>query len=77
MKPFNDTIKDVIPIAILNDVEANRNHRVFNSESIENINYETSYTYINDLTKPVLDFHSIEEFADPYTEFYTNTVLNS
>ncbi len=34
-------------------------------------------TYINDLTKPVLDFYSIEEFADPYTEFYTNTVLNS
>ncbi|WP_339752089.1 glycogen/starch synthase [uncultured Winogradskyella sp.] len=34
-------------------------------------------TYINDLTKPVLEFYSIEEFADPYTEFYTNTVLNS
>ena len=34
-------------------------------------------TYINDLTKPVLDFYSLEEFADPYTEFYTNTVLNS
>jgi starch synthase len=34
-------------------------------------------TYINDLTKPVLDFYSIEEFADPYTEFYTKTVLNS
>ena len=34
-------------------------------------------TYINKLTKPVLDFHSIEEFADPYTEFYTNTVMSS
>ena len=33
-------------------------------------------TYIDDLTKPVLDYFSIEEFADPYTEFYTNTVLN-
>jgi starch synthase len=33
--------------------------------------------YINELTKPVLDFYSIEEFADPYTEFYTNAVLNS
>ena len=33
--------------------------------------------YINDLTKPVLDYSSIEEFVDPYTEFYTNTVLNS
>ena len=34
-------------------------------------------TYLNDLTKPVLDYYSIEEFADPYTEFYNNTVLNS
>ena len=34
-------------------------------------------TYINELKIPVLDFHSIEEFADPYTEFYTNAVLNS
>lgn len=34
-------------------------------------------TYLNDLSKPVLDYYSIEEFADPYTEFYNNTVLNS
>ena len=34
-------------------------------------------TYINDLEKPVLEFYSIEEFADPYTEFYNSTVLNS
>ena len=34
-------------------------------------------SYINDLEKPVLDFHSIEEFADPYTEFYKEAVLNS
>ena len=33
--------------------------------------------YLNELTKPVLDFHSIEEFADPYTEFYKEAVLNS
>ncbi len=33
--------------------------------------------YINELTKPVLDFHPIEEFADPYTEFYKSAVLNS
>lgn len=32
--------------------------------------------YISDIDKPVLDYHSIEEFADPYTDFYTNTVLN-
>ncbi len=34
-------------------------------------------TYINSLTKPVLDYYSIEEFADPYTEFYSNTVFNN
>lgn len=33
--------------------------------------------YLNNLDKPVLEYHSIEEFADPYTEFYTNKVLNS
>ena len=32
-------------------------------------------SYINELEKPVLDFHSIEEFADPYKEFYKETVL--
>ncbi|MDH7912223.1 glycogen/starch synthase [Winogradskyella sp. SYSU M77433] len=34
-------------------------------------------TYLNDLNKPVLDYFSIEEFADPYTDFYNNAVLNS
>ncbi|WP_431156872.1 glycogen/starch synthase [Winogradskyella poriferorum] len=34
-------------------------------------------TYLSSTEKPVLDYYSIEEFADPYTEFYTNTVLNS
>jgi len=32
--------------------------------------------YLNRLEKPVLEYHSLEEFADPYTEFYSNTVLN-
>ena len=31
--------------------------------------------YINDSDKPALDYYSLEEFAEPYTEFYTNTVL--
>lgn len=34
-------------------------------------------TYLDALEKPVLDYYSLEEFADPYTEFYTTTVLNS
>ena len=34
-------------------------------------------TYLTNLEKPVLDYYSIEEFADPYTDFYNNTVLNS
>ncbi|GAB5563596.1 MAG: glycogen/starch synthase [Winogradskyella sp.] len=33
-------------------------------------------TYIDGLEKPVLDYHTIEEFADPYTEFYKNSVLD-
>ena len=33
--------------------------------------------YLSTLSKPVLDFYSIEDFADPYTAFYTNSVLNS
>lgn len=33
--------------------------------------------YIKNLSKPVLDYHTLEEFADPYTEFYKNAVLDS
>ncbi|MDO1502367.1 glycogen/starch synthase [Winogradskyella maritima] len=33
--------------------------------------------HIDGLDKPTLDYHSLEEFAEPYTEFYTNSVLNS
>jgi starch synthase len=33
--------------------------------------------YIGGITQPVLDFYPIEEFAEPYTEFYRETVLNS
>ena len=36
---------------------------------------ETLDKYISDLDKPVLDYLSPEEFAEPYTDFYTNTVL--
>ncbi len=32
--------------------------------------------YLKDLSKPVLDYFPIEEFAEPYTDFYINTVLN-
>jgi starch synthase len=32
-------------------------------------------SYIDSLDKPVLNYHSIEEFSEPYTEFYTNEVL--
>ena len=31
--------------------------------------------YLDQSEKPVLDFHSIEEFVEPYTEFYKNEVL--
>ncbi|MGB0981540.1 MAG: glycogen/starch synthase [Winogradskyella sp.] len=32
--------------------------------------------HIETLSKPVLDYFPLEDFADPYTEFYNNTVLN-
>ncbi len=31
--------------------------------------------YIDNSEKHILDYHSPEEFAEPYTDFYTNTVL--
>ena len=31
--------------------------------------------YFDAADKPKLDYHSIEDFADPYTEFYQNEVL--
>ena len=31
--------------------------------------------YFDAADKPKLDYHSIEEFADPYTQFYQNEVL--
>ena len=31
--------------------------------------------YIDSAGKPTLPFHSLEEFAEPYTEFYNNSVL--
>jgi starch synthase len=31
--------------------------------------------YIDAIDKPKLDYHSIEDFADPYTEFYQTQVL--
>ena len=36
---------------------------------------EELVTYLADSNKPVLDYHSIEEFMEPYTEFYKNEVL--
>ena len=32
-------------------------------------------TYIDDADIPSLDYYSLEEFAEPYTEFYKNSVL--
>lgn len=49
-----------------------------NSDAIikgsENLNTELD-TYIESLDKPTLGYHSPEEFAEPYQEFYTNSVI--
>ncbi|RNC88493.1 MAG: glycogen synthase [Winogradskyella sp.] len=33
-------------------------------------------SYIDESDKPTLGYHSLEEFTEPYSEFYTNTVLS-
>ena len=33
-------------------------------------------TYLNESNKPVLEYFSLEEFAEPYSEFYNSKVLN-
>ena len=40
----------------------------------EELNSELN-EYIDTLDKPTLDYFSLEEFAEPYTEFYQNSVL--
>lgn len=33
-------------------------------------------TYLKESNKPVLEYYSLEEFAEPYSEFYNSKVLN-
>ena len=49
IKPFDDASTDNITTDILKRLEAKSDHRVFENNEIENISFETSYTYISDL----------------------------
>lgn len=49
IKPFDDANADNIPARVLTELEAKSNHRIFKTNEVENISFETSYTYINDL----------------------------
>jgi nitrogen fixation/metabolism regulation signal transduction histidine kinase len=49
IKPFDDASADNVSAAVLKELEANTNHRVFKTNVVENISFETSFTYINDL----------------------------
>lgn len=49
IKPFDDASADNIPARVLTELEAKSNHRIFKTNEVENISFETSYTYINDL----------------------------
>ena len=49
IKPFDDASADNISARTLNDLKANSDHRVFKTNVIENISFETSFTYIRDL----------------------------
>ena len=46
---FDKIDESVISPRILNELESNTNHRVFKNDEVENISFETSYTYISDL----------------------------
>ena len=49
IKPFDDASIDNIPARVLTELEAKSNHRIFKTNEVENISFETSFTYINDL----------------------------
>jgi len=49
IKPFDDASIDNIPARVLTELEAISNHRIFKTNEVENISFETSFTYINDL----------------------------
>jgi signal transduction histidine kinase len=46
---FEKGNENVISPRILNELESNTNHRVFKNDVVENISFETSFTYLNDL----------------------------
>ena len=46
---FDKIDESVISPRILNELESNTNHRVFKNDEVENISFETSYTYLSDL----------------------------
>ena len=49
IKPFDDASTDNISTDILKRLETKSDHRVFENNEIENISFETSFSYISDL----------------------------
>ena len=46
---FDNVDESIISLRILNELESNIDRRVFKNDEVENISFETSYTYLNDL----------------------------
>ncbi len=49
IKPFDDAAADNISTSILRKIEGESDHRVFRNNTVDNISFESSYTYISDL----------------------------
>ena len=49
IKSFDDTRTDTISLTVLKELEANSDRRVFKRNVVENISFETSFTYVRDL----------------------------
>jgi nitrogen fixation/metabolism regulation signal transduction histidine kinase len=49
IKPFDDASVDNISTRVLSELDINTDHRVFRTNVVENISFETSFTYLTDL----------------------------
>lgn len=66
-KPFNDSIPNKIESSVLKELESNSGHRIFKNDIEDNISFETSLTYINDLKLKRIGILKLE-FSQDNTE---------
>ena len=67
IKPFNYSNPDKISESVLKELESNLDHRVFKNDIKDNISFETSFTFINDLQLKRIGILKLE-FSQDNTE---------